>query len=50
VGNATLATDVTADPSQNSVAQVAVDAQGNAVAIWDVLERGLYFVSASLFE
>ena len=46
----TLTTDVAAESTQSSPAQLAVDTQGNAVAMWDVLERGLFFPSASVFK
>jgi hypothetical protein len=46
----TLSMDITGDPPETSAAQIVADAQGNVVAIWDVMERGLYFVSASVFE
>jgi hypothetical protein len=48
--NITLSTDVTADPPMNSEVQIDVDAQGNAMAIWDVWEMGQYHVTASAFE
>jgi len=49
-GGLTLTTDTTADPPQNSPPQIAVDAQGNAMAIWDVHEGGQYSVWAARFE
>jgi hypothetical protein len=47
---ARLSSDVTADPPANSVPQIAVDAQGNGMAIWDVQNGGTYTVWASRFE
>jgi hypothetical protein len=49
-GKLALASDTTADPPRNSAAQIAVDAQGNAMAIWDVLVSGQYEVRARKFE
>jgi hypothetical protein len=45
-----LSTDTTATPPQNSPVQIAVDANGNAVAIWDVFQSGQYYVWSSSFE
>jgi hypothetical protein len=50
VGNTLVSTDMTAADPQNSQVQIAVDAQGSAMAIWDELEAGRYFVAASVFE
>lgn len=43
-------TDETTDPPRNSLAHIAVDAQGNGIAVWDVLSDGSYTVWASRFE
>jgi hypothetical protein len=43
-------TDETTDPPRNSMAHIAVDAQGNGIAVWDVLSDGSYTVWASRFE
>ena len=45
-----LSTDTTATPSQNSPVEIAVDLNGNAVAIWDVFQSGQYYVWSSSFE
>jgi Calcium-binding EGF domain len=50
VAGPTLSMDVTGNPPQTSAVQITADAHGNALAIWDVMERGLYFVSVSVFE
>jgi hypothetical protein len=47
---ARLSSDVTADPPENSPPQIAVDAQGNGMAIWDVQNGGTYTIWASRFE
>jgi hypothetical protein len=50
VGGVTLSTDVTAETPLSAPVQIAVDAQGNAIAIWDVWKDGAYTVWASAFE
>ena len=50
LGGVKLTSDVTADPAINSTPQIAVDAKGNAVAIWDVLNAGQYEVWATRFQ
>jgi hypothetical protein len=50
VAGVKLSMDVTADPAINSTPQIAVDSQGNAVAVWDVLNAGLYETWANRFE
>jgi Coagulation Factor Xa inhibitory site/Calcium-binding EGF domain len=49
-GGVTLGTDMTPETPFNSPVQIAVDAQGNAIAIWDVWKDGSYTVWASTFE
>ncbi|HKU43245.1 MAG TPA: hypothetical protein VJR89_34025 [Polyangiales bacterium] len=49
-GKVELASDTTADPPRNSPAQIAVDPQGNAMAIWDVLDGSQYEVWARKFD
>jgi hypothetical protein len=46
----TLSMDTTALPPQNSPVQIAVDSNGNAVAIWDVYQAGQYNVWSKSFE
>ena len=50
VGGLALTSDTTADPPQNSPPQIAIDAQGGAMAIWDVHDGGQYSVWAAKFE
>lgn len=45
-----LGEDVISEATPSSPVHVAVDARGNAIAIWDVLEGGRYHVRASRFE
>lgn len=47
---AELSKDTTADPPDNSVAQVTADEQGDAVVIWDVWSGDQYETWASVFE
>jgi hypothetical protein len=46
----TLSMDTTVEPPLNSDVRIEIDAQGNALAIWDVLEMGHYSVVTSTFE
>lgn len=50
VGGVTLATDMAAQSPLSSGVQIAVDAKGNAVAIWDSWEDGTYTVWSSTFD
>lgn len=50
VGGATLSMEPSANPRAGSVVQVAVDARGKAIAIWESYEMGGYSVRASTFE
>jgi hypothetical protein len=46
----TLSMDMTAEPAMNSDVRIDVDAQGNAIAIWDAFEMGHYTLVSSAFE
>jgi hypothetical protein len=50
IGGATLTKDSTDDPSESSPPQIAVDANGRAMVIWDAYENGSYSVWVSQFE
>jgi hypothetical protein len=50
VGGVTLSTDSTPETPLSAPVQIAVDAKGNAIAIWDVWKDGSYTVWASAFE
>lgn len=49
-GGVIVSRDTTATPPANSPVQIAIDGQGNAVAIWDSYEMGRYSVWAAVFE
>jgi hypothetical protein len=50
IGGVRLTSDTTAAAPANSMPQIAVDAQGNAIAIWDVWNAGQYDTWAARFE
>jgi hypothetical protein len=50
VGGVTLTTDTTPETPLSTPVQIAVDAQGNAIAIWDTWKDGSYTAWASAFE
>jgi hypothetical protein len=50
VGNVEVASDRTAEPPASSPPHAAVDAQGNAMVIWDAFEAGRYVVRARAFR